>query len=263
MQANLLRRFACRATMHDPTIAKTHQNRLHPALLVYSSAYAAIELHDGETTFTRLPWFAPSDCCVRQLTRAYVLHEPYMQVSVRHPWHALLSLLILQCFAPRHHGRSPLNRISRSSRSSPSGSHRGHPYRRYGLGPLCARCSKCSCHHPRRQNLRGRTGEFDYRSQRLRDSSTAPANSSSPGLIDGYAGMNSQGQASANLYMGVTTIVARSDREHGLVDYSANPRPNIVPIDSVGTTDDWSLLAKQPAWIGQTARRTSSGGTES
>lgn len=70
-----------------------------------------------------------------------------------------------------------------------------------------------------------------------------------PGLVDGYAGMNSQGQASANLYMGVTTIVARSDHEHGLVDYGANPRPNIVPIDSAGTTDAWSLLAKQPAWM--------------
>jgi hypothetical protein len=69
-----------------------------------------------------------------------------------------------------------------------------------------------------------------------------------PGLVDGYAGMNSQGQASANLYMGVTTVVARSDHEHGLVDYASNPRPNIVPIDSVGTTDDWSLLAKQPLW---------------
>jgi hypothetical protein len=69
-----------------------------------------------------------------------------------------------------------------------------------------------------------------------------------PGLVDGYAGMNSQGQASANLYMGVTTIVARNDREHGAVDYAANPRPNIVPIDSAGTTDNWSLLAKQPAW---------------
>ncbi len=70
-----------------------------------------------------------------------------------------------------------------------------------------------------------------------------------PGLIDGFAGMNSQGQASANLYMGVTTIVARSDQEHGLVDYAANPRPNILPIDSAGTTDNWSLLARQPAWM--------------
>ena len=28
-----------------------------------------------------------------------------------------------------------------------------------------------------------------------------------PGLVDGFAGMNSQGQANANLYMGVTTVV--------------------------------------------------------
>jgi hypothetical protein len=68
-----------------------------------------------------------------------------------------------------------------------------------------------------------------------------------PGLVDGYAGMNSQAQANANLYMGVTTIVARSDHEHGLVDLSANPRPNILLIDSAGTTDNWSLLIKQPA----------------
>jgi len=27
-----------------------------------------------------------------------------------------------------------------------------------------------------------------------------------PGLVDGFAGMNSQGQASANLYMGVTRL---------------------------------------------------------
>ncbi len=70
-----------------------------------------------------------------------------------------------------------------------------------------------------------------------------------PGLVDGYAGMSTQGQASANLYMGVTTIVARSDHEHGIVDLGANPRPNILAIDSAGTTDNWSLLAKQPAWM--------------
>jgi hypothetical protein len=72
-----------------------------------------------------------------------------------------------------------------------------------------------------------------------------------PGLVDGYAGMNSQGQANANLYMGVTTVVARSDHEHGLVDYSANPRPHLYLIDSVGSTDNWSLLTKQPEWIGK------------
>jgi len=69
-----------------------------------------------------------------------------------------------------------------------------------------------------------------------------------PGLVDGYAGMNSQGQARANLYMGVTTVVARSDRRHGLVEYSANPRPHIYPIDTVGSTDNWSLLTRLPEW---------------
>lgn len=69
-----------------------------------------------------------------------------------------------------------------------------------------------------------------------------------PGLVDGYAGMNSQGQARANLYMGVTTVVARSDRRHGLVDYAANPRPHVYPIDTVGTTDNWSLLTRLPEW---------------
>ncbi len=72
-----------------------------------------------------------------------------------------------------------------------------------------------------------------------------------PGLVDGYAGMNSQGQANADLYMGVTTVVARNDHEHGLVDFSANPRPHLYAIDSVGATDNWSLLAKRPDWIGK------------
>ena len=69
-----------------------------------------------------------------------------------------------------------------------------------------------------------------------------------PGLIDGYAGMNSQGEASANLYMGVTTVVARSSAHYGFVDSTANPSPHLYLIDSVGTTDNWSLLARQPGW---------------
>jgi hypothetical protein len=72
-----------------------------------------------------------------------------------------------------------------------------------------------------------------------------------PGLVDGYTGMNSQGQANANLYMGVTTLVVRNDHEHGLVDYTANPRPHLYAIDPVGTTDNWSLLAKQSEWLGK------------
>ncbi len=69
-----------------------------------------------------------------------------------------------------------------------------------------------------------------------------------PGLVDGFAGMNSQGQANANLYMGVTTVVVRQDQRHGLIDFSANPKPHLYPIDSVGTTDNWSLLAGEPGW---------------
>ena len=72
-----------------------------------------------------------------------------------------------------------------------------------------------------------------------------------PGLVDGFAGMNSQGQANANLYMGITTVVARSDHIHGLIDYSANPRPHLYTIDSVGATDNWSLLAHQREWAGK------------
>lgn len=69
-----------------------------------------------------------------------------------------------------------------------------------------------------------------------------------PGLVDGYAGMNSQAEANANLYMGVTTVVARADEERGFVDFGAVPSPHIYPIDSVGVTDNWSLLAHQPDW---------------
>ena len=69
-----------------------------------------------------------------------------------------------------------------------------------------------------------------------------------PGLVDGYAGMNSQGQANANLYMGVTTIAVRNDREQGVIDFGANPRPHLYPIDTAGTTDNWSLLARRPEW---------------
>ena len=70
-----------------------------------------------------------------------------------------------------------------------------------------------------------------------------------PGLIDGYAGMNSQAQANANLYMGVTTVVARADSERGFIDTGAQPTPHIYPIDTIGVTDNWSLLARHPEWV--------------
>ncbi len=69
-----------------------------------------------------------------------------------------------------------------------------------------------------------------------------------PGLIDGFAGMNSQGQASADLYMGVTTVVAVSDARRDAVDFASSPSPHLYALDSVGSTDNWSLLARRPEW---------------
>jgi len=69
-----------------------------------------------------------------------------------------------------------------------------------------------------------------------------------PGLVDGFAGMNSQGQANANLAMGVTTVVAVSDSRRGTVAFTASPSPHLYLMDSIGTTDNWSLLAKRPQW---------------
>jgi hypothetical protein len=69
-----------------------------------------------------------------------------------------------------------------------------------------------------------------------------------PGLVDGFAGMNSQGQANANLAMGVTTVVAVSDPRRGVVYRAASPSPHLYLLDSVGATDNWSLLAKRPQW---------------
>jgi hypothetical protein len=69
-----------------------------------------------------------------------------------------------------------------------------------------------------------------------------------PGLIDGFGGMNSQGQANAYLYMGVTTVVAVSDARRGMVDLTASPSPHLYLLDSIGSTDNWSLLAKRTEW---------------
>jgi hypothetical protein len=69
-----------------------------------------------------------------------------------------------------------------------------------------------------------------------------------PGYIDGYAGISSQGQASADLYMGVTTVVAASDSQRGPIDMHASPSPHLYLLDSIGSTDDWSLLINRPGW---------------
>jgi hypothetical protein len=69
-----------------------------------------------------------------------------------------------------------------------------------------------------------------------------------PGLVDGFAGMASQSEANANLYMGVTTVVATSEGHRGPVDHSANLSPRLYMVDSIGSTDNSSLLIKQPEW---------------
>ncbi len=69
-----------------------------------------------------------------------------------------------------------------------------------------------------------------------------------PGFVDGMTGMSNQGQASAALYMGITTAVVRSDGMRGWVDFSVNPAPHLYAIDSVGTTDDFSRLIGQSGW---------------
>jgi len=72
-----------------------------------------------------------------------------------------------------------------------------------------------------------------------------------PGLIDGFAGLNSQAQANAELYMGVTTIVGSQDDRRGFLKLDAHPRPHVYPIDSVGLNDEYSLLRNLPEWSGK------------
>jgi len=70
-----------------------------------------------------------------------------------------------------------------------------------------------------------------------------------PGLIDGFAGLSSQGQASAHLYMGVTTIVTGGVDHRGSIDMHGSPTPHIYLIDSIGSTDNGSLLFGRPEWV--------------
>ena len=69
-----------------------------------------------------------------------------------------------------------------------------------------------------------------------------------PGLIDGFAGLNSQAQANAWLYMGVTTIIGSGDDRRGVLKMDAHPSPHVYPLDSAGSTDDYSLLINLPEW---------------
>ncbi len=69
-----------------------------------------------------------------------------------------------------------------------------------------------------------------------------------PGLVDGYAAMSSQGEAQANLYMGVTTVVARTGGNDGPPDLHPAPGPQVYRIATVGTTDNDSPLRALPGW---------------
>ena len=69
-----------------------------------------------------------------------------------------------------------------------------------------------------------------------------------PGLVDGFAGLNSQAQANAWLYMGVTTIVALQDERRGILKLDAHPSPHIYPLDFAGSIDAYSFLMSVPRW---------------
>jgi hypothetical protein len=69
-----------------------------------------------------------------------------------------------------------------------------------------------------------------------------------PGLIDGFSGLQSQAEANAELYEGVTTIVGSGDERRGHLFEHASPSPHLYAMDSAGSTDDWSLLREQPEW---------------
>ncbi len=69
-----------------------------------------------------------------------------------------------------------------------------------------------------------------------------------PGLVDGFAGLNSQAQANAWLYMGVTTIVGFQDDRRGILKLDAHPSPHVYPLDLAGVIDDYSLLISLPQW---------------
>jgi len=69
-----------------------------------------------------------------------------------------------------------------------------------------------------------------------------------PGLVDGFGGLNSQAQANAWLYMGVTTIVGNQDDRRGMLKLDAHPSPHIYPLDGGGFIDQYSLLISLPQW---------------
>jgi hypothetical protein len=69
-----------------------------------------------------------------------------------------------------------------------------------------------------------------------------------PGLVDGFTGLNSQAQASAHLYMGVTTVVGSGDDRRGRLFLQAHPGPHLYLMDGTGSTDNYDLLVDRPEW---------------
>jgi hypothetical protein len=69
-----------------------------------------------------------------------------------------------------------------------------------------------------------------------------------PGLVDGFAGLNSQAQANAWLYMGVTTIVGFQDDRRGMLKLDAHPSPHVYPLEGAGSIDEYSFLFSLPEW---------------
>jgi len=67
--------------------------------------------------------------------------------------------------------------------------------------------------------------------------------------------MNSQGQADADLYMGVTTVVAVSDARRGAVDLPPRPASPLSDghgrldrqLEPVGQTPEWALKLREGA----------------
>jgi len=70
-----------------------------------------------------------------------------------------------------------------------------------------------------------------------------------PGLVDGFAGMNSQAQANAYLYMGVTSIVGVGGTRRGALLTAARPGPHVYPLKTVGVrldaTGNLALLSRE------------------
>src|SRR5262249_10675954 len=74
-----------------------------------------------------------------------------------------------------------------------------------------------------------------------------------PGLLDAFAGMNSQAQANAHLYMGVTSIVALDEPggRRGALLWQARPKPHLYPLEVVGSTEQGQPPKTLPEMLAQ------------